>query len=104
MTCSQLTLLPCQWFVRRFGSLDRRSAPRFALLFLGAILARGRRTPDDGEEAVDAGDRRHNDAAIGPVRAGGRRFYGRSADLPKVGLRHRPAFRIKMEKAVERLR
>ncbi len=36
--------VPCQWFSWLAASLDRRSAPRLALLFLGAVLARGRRT------------------------------------------------------------
>src|SRR4051794_35374394 len=36
--------VPCQWSSRLSSSLDRRSAPRLALLFLGAVLARGRRT------------------------------------------------------------
>jgi hypothetical protein len=35
---------PCQWFARLAAALDRRSAPRLALLLLGAVLARGRRT------------------------------------------------------------
>jgi hypothetical protein len=37
---------PCQWFSRLAAFLDRRSAPRLAWLFLGAVLAlaRGRRT------------------------------------------------------------
>jgi hypothetical protein len=35
---------PCQWFARLAAALDPRSAPRLALLFLGAVLARGRRT------------------------------------------------------------
>src|SRR5499433_494623 len=35
---------PCQWFARLASALDRRSAPRLARIFLGAILARGRRT------------------------------------------------------------
>src|SRR5664279_3292558 len=34
----------CQWFARLASALDRRSAPRLALLFVGAVLARGRRT------------------------------------------------------------
>src|SRR5262249_26481602 len=33
----------CQWFARLAAALDRRSAPRLALLLLGAVLARGRR-------------------------------------------------------------
>ncbi len=44
MTSSHPTLAPCQWFSWLAIDLDRRSAPRLALLFLGAILARGRRT------------------------------------------------------------
>ena len=44
MTSSHPIAAPCQWFSRLARPLDRRSAPRLALLFLGAILARGRRT------------------------------------------------------------
>jgi hypothetical protein len=44
MTSSHPTPAPCQWFSRLAGALDRRSAPRLALLFFGAVLARGRRT------------------------------------------------------------
>jgi hypothetical protein len=44
MTSSHPLLAPCQWFSRLASALDRRSAPRLALLFLGAVLARGRRT------------------------------------------------------------
>jgi hypothetical protein len=44
MTSSHSTPAPCQWFSRLAAALDRRSAPRLALLFLGAVLARGRRT------------------------------------------------------------
>jgi hypothetical protein len=36
--------VPCQWFSWLATALDRRSAPRPALLFLGAVLPRGRRT------------------------------------------------------------
>src|SRR5215510_3637095 len=35
---------PCHWFSRLASALDPRSAPRLARLFLGVILARGRRT------------------------------------------------------------
>src|ERR1700736_2898128 len=42
---------PCQWFSRLACALDRRSAPRLALLFLGAVLARGRRTVTSGIRA-----------------------------------------------------
>lgn len=34
----------CQWFAQLASALDRRSASRLALPFLGAVLARGRRT------------------------------------------------------------
>ena len=44
MTSSHPTPVPCQWFSWLATALDRRSAPRLALLFLGAVLARGRRT------------------------------------------------------------
>jgi DDE superfamily endonuclease len=44
MTSSHPLPAPCQWFSRLASPLDRRSAPRLVLLFLGAILARGRRT------------------------------------------------------------
>ena len=44
MTSSPPTPVPCQWFTRLASVLDCRSAPRLALLFLGAVLARGRRT------------------------------------------------------------
>jgi hypothetical protein len=44
MTYSHPLPAPCQWFARLASALDRRSAPRLALLFLGAVLARGRRT------------------------------------------------------------
>jgi hypothetical protein len=35
---------PCQWFSYIAAALDRRSAVRLALVFVGALLARGRRT------------------------------------------------------------
>jgi hypothetical protein len=44
MPSSHLPPSPCHWFSRLASALDPRSAPRLALLFLGAILARGRRT------------------------------------------------------------
>src|SRR6478752_265774 len=44
MTSSHPLPAPCQWFARLASALDRRSAPRLALLFLGVVLARGRRT------------------------------------------------------------
>jgi hypothetical protein len=44
MTSLHRTPAPCQWFTRLASALDKRSAPRLARLFLGAVLARGRRT------------------------------------------------------------
>ncbi len=44
MTSSHPMPVPCQWFSRLTIALDCRSAPRLALLLLGAVLARGRRT------------------------------------------------------------
>src|SRR4051812_18238338 len=48
---------PCQWFSRLASALDRRSAPRLALLFLGALLARGRRTVTSWVRAAGLSDR-----------------------------------------------
>src|SRR5205085_5750284 len=44
MPSSHLTPTPCHWFSRLASALDPRSAPRLVGLFLGAILAHGRRT------------------------------------------------------------
>jgi hypothetical protein len=44
MPSSHLPAAPGQWFSRLATALDPRSAPRLVLLFLGAVLARGRRT------------------------------------------------------------
>ena len=57
MTSSHPTPAPCQWFARLAAVLDRRSAPRLALLFLGAVLARGRRTVTSWIRAAGLSDR-----------------------------------------------
>ena len=44
MTSSHMARRLCHWFSALAAPLDARSAPRLACLFLGAILARGRRT------------------------------------------------------------
>jgi hypothetical protein len=44
MPSSQKNPIPCHWFSALAAALDPRSAPRLARLFLGALLARGRRT------------------------------------------------------------
>src|ERR1700733_9102377 len=56
MTSSHPLPAPCQWFSRLACALDRRSAPRLALLFLGAVLARGRRTVTSWIKAVELSD------------------------------------------------
>jgi hypothetical protein len=187
MTSSHPIAVTCQWFARLARPLDRRSAPRLALLFLGAILARGRRTVTswiraaglsgrfqscyiavaaagkraDGIAArlalevvkplVKGGDRLtlalddtptkrygprvqgagvHHNPTPGPAgspyiyghvfvvlgllvthRAWGvtalpllARLYVREKDLPGIEAKHRPAFRTKLELAVELLR
>jgi hypothetical protein len=57
MTSSHPTPAPCQWFSRLAAALDRRSAPRLARLFIGAILARGRRTVTTWIRAAKLSDR-----------------------------------------------
>src|SRR5215207_9533788 len=44
MPFSHPTPIPCQWFSQLAAALDRRSAVRLAWVFVGALLARGRRT------------------------------------------------------------
>ena len=44
MTSSHPAPTPCHWFSQLAAALDPRSAPRLVRLFLGAVLARGRRT------------------------------------------------------------
>jgi hypothetical protein len=56
MTSSHPLPALCQWFARLASVLDRRSAPRLALLFLGAVLARGRRTVTSWIRAVGLSD------------------------------------------------
>jgi DDE superfamily endonuclease len=57
MTSSHPTPAPCHWFSWLAAALDRRSAPRLALLFLGAVLARGRRTVTTWIRAARLSDR-----------------------------------------------
>jgi hypothetical protein len=56
MTSSHSRPAPCQWFSQIATALDRRSAARLALLLLGALLARGRRTVTGWIRAVGLGD------------------------------------------------
>jgi DDE superfamily endonuclease len=57
MTSSHPTPVPCQWFSRLASALDCRSSPQLARLFLGAVLARGRRTVTTWIRAARLGDR-----------------------------------------------
>ncbi len=57
MTSSHPLHVPCQWFSQLAAALDRRSAPRLARLFLGAVLARGRRTVTSWIRAAKLSDR-----------------------------------------------
>ena len=57
MTSSHSIPVPCQWSSWLAAALDRRSAPRLALLFLGAVLARGRRTVTTWIRAAGLSDR-----------------------------------------------
>ena len=57
MTSSHPSPAPCQWFSRLAAALDCRSAPRLAHLFLGAVLARGRRTVTTWIRAAKLSDR-----------------------------------------------
>src|SRR3954449_4519658 len=71
MTSSHPLPVPCQWFSWLAAALDRRSAPRLALLFLGAVLARGRRAVPSGNKAAKLGDRFQS--CYIPVAAAGKR-------------------------------
>jgi len=57
MISSHPTPAPCHWFSWLAAALDRRSAPRLALLLLGAVLARGRRTVTAWIRAAKLSDR-----------------------------------------------
>jgi hypothetical protein len=57
MTSSHPLPAPCQWFSWLASALDCRSAPRLARLFLGAVLARGRRTVTTWIRAAKLSDR-----------------------------------------------
>src|SRR5687767_5291197 len=56
MTSSHPLPVACQWFSWLAAALDRRSAPRLALLFLEAVPARGRRTVTTRVRAARLGD------------------------------------------------
>ena len=72
MTSSHPTPAPCQWFTWLAAALDRRSAPRLALLLLGAVLARGRRTVTSWIRAAKLGDQYQSCYLIAVAAAGKR--------------------------------
>jgi hypothetical protein len=57
MTSSHPLPVPCQWFSWLAAALDRRSAPRLARLFIGAVLALGRRAVTTWIRAAKLSDR-----------------------------------------------
>src|SRR5262249_30851481 len=57
MTSSHPLPRRSQWFARLSATLDRRSAPTLALMLLGAVLARGRRTVTSWIRAAKLGER-----------------------------------------------
>jgi len=59
MTSSHRDPRSCHWFSRLSSVLDPRSAPRLALLFLGALLARGRRTVTSWTRAAGLSEQFH---------------------------------------------
>jgi hypothetical protein len=56
MSSLQQDASPRQWFARLAAALDRRSAVRLVLLFVGALLARGRRTVSSWIRAAKLSD------------------------------------------------
>jgi len=68
MTSSHQDATACQWFSRLASALDRRSAPGLVRIFLGAILARGRRTVTSSIRAARLN--RAKSPAMPPVRPG----------------------------------
>src|SRR5829696_2298234 len=83
MTSSHPLLAPCQWFSRLAAALDRRSAPRLALLFLGAVLARGRRTVTGWLRAAGRGSprRKSRPRRSGKVAPPGRMTWMKSREV-----------------------
>jgi hypothetical protein len=79
MTSSHTARRLCHWFSILASALDPRSAPRLALLLLGAILARGRRTVTGWIRA--AGLSREFRPCYTTVSAAGRRAEGIAARL-----------------------
>src|SRR5215213_10852704 len=71
----------CHWFSRLSSALDPRSAPRLAWLFVGAVLARGRRTVTSWIRAAGlSGEFRPCYTTVAAV--------GKRTDLPAAHLAH----------------
>jgi DDE superfamily endonuclease len=65
MISSPINTPSCQWFTQLASALDKRSAPRLVLLFLGVVLARGRRTVTSWIRAASLSDQfRHCYTAV----------------------------------------
>ena len=79
MTSSHTARRLCHWFPALASALDVRSAPRLALLFLGAVLARGRRTVTSWIRAAGLG--REFRPCYTTVSAAGKRADGIAARL-----------------------
>jgi hypothetical protein len=79
MTSSHQEAASCQWFSHLSAALDRRSSARLALLFLGALLARGRRTVTSWIRAV--GLSQHYQRGYTTVAAAGKQVDGIAARL-----------------------
>jgi hypothetical protein len=85
MTSSHPLPVPCRWYSQLARPLDRRSAPRLALLFLDAVLARGRRTVTSWIRAAGLSDELRS-CYTSPAAVGKRAEAGRLR-LPRTVLR-----------------
>lgn len=79
MSSSHTTARLCHWFSTLASVLDMRSAPRLTRLFLGAILARGRRTVTSWIRAAGLSDEFR--PCYTTVSAAGKRADGIAAQL-----------------------
>ena len=82
MTSWHPTPAPCQWFTQLARPSDCRSAPRLALPFLGATLARGRRTVTTWIRSVKLSDRFRS--CYIAVAAAGKKRYSFSTPVRNV--------------------
>jgi DDE superfamily endonuclease len=79
MSSSHTTPVRCHWFSLLSGVLDPRSAHRLAVLFVGTVLARGRRTVTSWIRAAGLSDEYRR--CYTTVAAVGRRTDGMAARL-----------------------